>query len=92
MVPENQIKSLVVIALEHAGIERRLLILPRATERQVEAEATIQGGNVVVRLPGQFVPSMALPDPVPACVLVKRESVILEELFAVKGAYGRISR
>jgi len=35
---------------------------------------------------------MALPEPVPACVLKEQESVILEELFAVQWAYDRISR
>src|ERR1700732_5162447 len=40
IIPENLIKTLMVIAVEHAGAERGLLILPRGDQLWVEAEAT----------------------------------------------------
>ena len=39
IVLENLIKTLMVIAVEHAGAERGLLILPRGDQLWVEAEA-----------------------------------------------------
>jgi hypothetical protein len=40
IVLENLIKTLMVIAVEDAGAERGLLILPRGDQLWVEAEAT----------------------------------------------------
>ena len=35
-------------AIEQAGAERGLLILPRGTEQRIEAEATTAGDTVIV--------------------------------------------
>ncbi|HEX4510672.1 MAG TPA: histidine kinase, partial [Burkholderiaceae bacterium] len=48
---EKLIETLMAIALEHAGAERGLLILPRAGELHIEAEASTDGERgVTVRL------------------------------------------
>ena len=44
------IDTLMVTALEHAGAERGLLILPRGDELRIEAEATTVRDTVEVRL------------------------------------------
>jgi PAS domain S-box-containing protein len=76
---ENLIKSLMVISVEHAGAERGLLILPRGAEHRIEAEATIQRGNVVVHLTQQSLASAALPESVLHYVVSTREGVILDD-------------
>jgi C4-dicarboxylate-specific signal transduction histidine kinase len=50
IVLENLIKTLMVIAVEHAGAERGLLILPRGDQLWVEAEATTGLKTVEVNL------------------------------------------
>ena len=51
IVLENLIKTLMAIAVEHAGAERGLLILPRGDQLWVEAEAPTAGNTVEVSLP-----------------------------------------
>jgi len=50
MVLEKLIDRLMRAAIEHAGAERGLLIVPRGDELQMEAEATIGGEDVTVHL------------------------------------------
>ena len=49
IVLERLIDTLMRTAIEHAGAERGLLILPRGIEQRVEAEATATGDAVIVR-------------------------------------------
>ena len=49
MIQERLIDTLMLTAIEHAGAERGLLILPRGNEQQIEAEATTSGDTVSVR-------------------------------------------
>ncbi len=51
MVLEKLIDRLMRAAIEHAGAERGLLIVPRGDELHMEAEATIGGDGVTVHLP-----------------------------------------
>jgi PAS domain S-box-containing protein len=60
IVLENLIKTLMVIAVEHAGAERGLLILPRGDQLWVEAEATT-GLRVEVNLRQALVAPSELP-------------------------------
>ena len=46
IVLENLIDTLMRTAIEHAGAERGLLILPRGEEQRIEAEATTDGDTV----------------------------------------------
>ena len=48
IVLEKLIEKLMVVALEHAGAERGLLILPRDEEMRIEAEATTGRDTVEV--------------------------------------------
>jgi predicted ATPase/signal transduction histidine kinase len=87
IVLENLIKTLMVIALEHAGAERGLLVLPRGGQLWVEAEATTGLNTVEVILRQAFVASTELPDSVLQYVIRTQEPVILgdaskEELFS----------
>ena len=49
IVLEKLIDGLMRAAIEHAGAERGLLILPRGDELQIQAEATTTGEDVSVR-------------------------------------------
>ena len=82
MVFENLIKSLMVIAVENAGAERGFLILPREDEQSVEAEATIEGGAVIVHLPELPLASAALPQSIVHHVMSTGENVILDDASA----------
>ena len=61
IVLENLIKTLVAIAVEHAGAERGLLILPRGDQLWVEAEATTGLKTVEVNLRQALVSPSELP-------------------------------
>jgi PAS domain S-box-containing protein len=79
IVLENLIKSLMVTAVEHAGAERGLLILPQGAQQRIEAEATVQGGKVMVRLPQKPPSATALPDSLLRYVASTREPVIIDD-------------
>jgi PAS domain S-box-containing protein len=76
------IKTLLRIAVEHAGAERGLLILFQGDEPRIAAEATTGRGQVEVVL-RQSAPSAAeLPESVLHYVIRTRESVILDDALA----------
>ncbi|MEA2946459.1 MAG: hypothetical protein QOI40_1789, partial [Alphaproteobacteria bacterium] len=77
------IKTLLRIAIEHAGAERGLLILFPGDEPQIEAEATTTGrGEVEVTLRQTAVSPAELPESVLHYVFRTRESVILDDALA----------
>ena len=61
IVLEKLIKTLMVMAVEHAGAERGLLILPRGGELWVEAEAATGRKMVEVNLRRTLVAPSELP-------------------------------
>jgi PAS domain S-box-containing protein len=67
------------VALEHAGAERGLLILPRGDEYRIEAEVTIGTDKVKVDLRQASVTAADLPESVFRYVLRTRESVVLQD-------------
>jgi PAS domain S-box-containing protein len=73
------IKTLLRIAIEHAGAERGLLILFEGGEPRIEAEATTGRGRVEVTLRQAAVASAELPQSVLRYVIRTRESVILDD-------------
>jgi PAS domain S-box-containing protein len=79
IVLEKLIKTLMVIALEHAGAERGFLILSNDAELRVAAEARTGHDEVEVHL--QQAPIMAsdLPDSLLRHVIRTQESVILDD-------------
>jgi len=76
-VLEKLIDTLMRTAIEHAGAERGLLILQRGNEQRVEAEATISGESVVVRLKEAVV--SGVPESIIHFVTRTREHVILDD-------------
>ena len=76
------IKTLLRIALEHAGAERGLLILFQGDEPRIAAEATTGRGQVEVTLRQTAVSPAELPESVLHYVIRTRESVILDDALA----------
>ena len=77
IVLKNLIDTLMRTALEQAGAERGLLILPRGAEQRVEAEAAIAGDIMTVRLDDQVVSEAMLPVSVLHYVARTQDVVIL---------------
>jgi GAF domain-containing protein len=69
-------------AMEQAGAERALLIMPSGKEPRIEAEATTSGDTVTVCLVAEAVTERALPESVLHYVLRSREMVILDDAAA----------
>jgi PAS domain S-box-containing protein len=82
IVLEMLIDTLMRTAIEHAGANRGLLIVPRAAQLGIEAEATTAGDTVEVQLRDQPVAATMLPESVLHYVLRTRESVILDDAAA----------
>ena len=72
-------ETLMVIAVEHAGADRGLLILLRGEEPQIDAEATTGCDRVEVMLREAAVTPSELPESVLHYVIRTRESVILDD-------------
>src|SRR2546422_2322135 len=79
MVLERLIDTLMRTAIEHAGAERGVLILPRGAEQRIEAEARTSGDTVAVRLRDEAVAATTLPESIVHYVVHTRESVILDD-------------
>jgi predicted ATPase/signal transduction histidine kinase len=70
---------LMETALEHAGGERGLLILPRGEEMWIAAEATTAQDRVIVCRPNTRVAPAALPESVYHYVIRTRDRVLLDD-------------
>ena len=79
IVLEKLIDTLMRTAIEHAGAERGVLILPRGAEQRIEAEARTSGDTVAVRLRDESVAATTLPESIVHYVVHTRESVILDD-------------
>jgi PAS domain S-box-containing protein len=79
IVLENLIKTLMVIAVEHAGAERGLLILPRGDQLWVEAQATTGLKTVEVDLRQALVTPSELPLSILQYVIRTQDPVISED-------------
>src|SRR6202035_540781 len=82
IVLEKLIDTLMRTAVEHAGAERGLLILPRGGEQRTEAKATTSGDTVIVRSLDVSAAGAALPESIVQYVMRMRESVILDDASA----------
>ena len=71
--------TVMLVALEHAGAERGLLILRRGDEYRIEAEAATDRETVGVTLRQASVTSADLPESVFRYVLRTRDAVILDD-------------
>jgi len=79
IVLERLIDTLMRTALEHAGAERGLLILPRGDEHWIEAEATTRSSETKVTLRNSRVSGAELPEPVFRYVLRTKEGLLLQD-------------
>ena len=79
IVLEKLIETLMVTALEHAGAERGLLILPRGEEHWIAAEARTGRDGVEVKLRHALVTPSDLPDSLLRYAIRTQESVILDD-------------
>jgi PAS domain S-box-containing protein len=82
IVLERLIDGLMRSAIEYAGAERGLLILPRGVEQRIEAEATTSGDTIIVRLRETFVTEDEVPESVVHYALRTQENVILADASA----------
>ncbi|MGF6301395.1 PAS domain S-box-containing protein [Paraburkholderia sp. WC7.3d] len=82
IVLEKLIDTLMRTAIEQAGAERGLLILPDGGEQRIAAQASSGGDSAHVQLRDVPVSSAALPESVLYHVLRTRESVILDDAAA----------
>jgi predicted ATPase/signal transduction histidine kinase len=79
IVLEKLIKTLLIIAVEHAGAERGLLILPHGEELRIAAEARTGRDRVEVELQHALVTPSDLPDSLFRYVVRTLESVVLND-------------
>ena len=79
IVLEKLIDTLMRTAIEHAGADRGLLILPRGEDYRIEAEATISSDSVNVVLRQASVTAADLPSSVFQYVLRTKESVLVHD-------------
>jgi PAS domain S-box-containing protein len=82
IVVDELIKTLLRIAVEHAGAGRGLLILLQGDEPRIAAEATIGRGQVEVALRQTAVSPAEIPESLLHTVIRTRESVILDDALA----------
>ena len=82
IVLERLVETLLRTAIEHAGAERGLLILPRGGELSIQAEANTSGSSVTVCLRDTPVSAAELPESVVRYAARTHESVILDDAAA----------
>jgi PAS domain S-box-containing protein len=79
IVLKKLIDTLMRTAVEHAGAQRGLLILPHGLEQRIEAEATTSGNSIFVELTDIPMTGAALPGSIVQYVLRTQETVILDD-------------
>ena len=76
---DRLIETLMTIAIEHAGADRGLLVLPRDDYLRVQAEAKSAAETVNVKLIGEDTPPPELPTSILAQVRRTQQPVILDD-------------
>src|SRR6202040_2431137 len=79
---EKLVETLMRIAVEHAGANRALLILPQDAAQRIDAEATTSSEGITVRLIGSTKAHSGLPESLLKYVIRTQESVILDDAWA----------
>jgi PAS domain S-box-containing protein len=82
IVLEKLLKTLLRTALEHAGAERGLLLLPKNAELWIHAEATAQGNSVTTELRDTPIAGAELSESVVRYAARTQEIVILDNASA----------
>jgi PAS domain S-box-containing protein len=86
IVLENLIEALMRTAVEHAGAQRGLLVLPRDAGLWIEAQADTDGGAVTVALREAPIAAAELPESILQYCARTQESVIFDDASA-RGAF-----
>ena len=79
MVLERLIEKVLRTAIEHAGAQRGLLIVPRGDELHIEAEAMAVGDGVTVYLGESVNRTPSLPESVLRSVVRTQQAVLLHD-------------
>jgi predicted ATPase/GAF domain-containing protein len=79
IILEKLIDTLMRVAIEHAGAERGLLILPRGVEHRIEAQAITNSGAPSVHQRNEPVVADRLPESILNYVVRTKEPVILDD-------------
>src|SRR6202034_367838 len=79
IVLSKLIERLMTIALENAGADRGLLILPAEDDHLIQAEAKAAGDRIEVVLCEKSITGLTCPDSIVRYVIRTRESVILDD-------------
>jgi PAS domain S-box-containing protein len=79
IVLEKLFDTVMRKAMEHAGAERGLLIVPRGDELKIEAESRTSGNDVIVSLGDTSAAGAAMPESTLRYVMRTHESVILDD-------------
>ena len=82
MVLERLIEKVLRTAIEHAGAQRGLLIVPRGEELRIEAEAMAVGDRVTVLLGENVNSTSRLPESVLRSVVRTQQAVLLDDAAA----------
>jgi predicted ATPase/signal transduction histidine kinase len=82
IILEKLIDILMRTAVEHAGAERGVLVLPHGNQYRIEAEAATTGDSIVVRVPEIPAADAAVPDSLVHYVARTHESLIIEDASA----------
>jgi predicted ATPase/signal transduction histidine kinase/CheY-like chemotaxis protein len=82
IVLDSLLEKLMVIAVEHAGATRGVLVLQRGHDHRIEAEATARDETVRVRRRSSAVSSADLPESVFRFVVRARETVLLDNAWS----------
>jgi len=82
IVSDQLIDALMRAAIEYAGAERGLLVLPRREEYWIEAEATTSGSTVSVGMRKAKISAADLPESVLHYAARTKDSVLLHDALA----------
>ena len=80
MVPEKLIDKVLRTAIERAGAQRGLLIVPRGKELRIEAEAMAVEDRVAVYLGGRVDGAARVPESLLRSVVRTQRAVLLDEI------------
>jgi PAS domain S-box-containing protein len=79
IVLEKLFDTVMRKAMEHAGAESGLLIVPRGDELHIEAESRVSGNDVIVCLGDASAMAAVMPESILRYVMRTHESVILDD-------------
>ncbi|HZO40824.1 MAG TPA: AAA family ATPase, partial [Methylomirabilota bacterium] len=82
LVLDKLVETVLRTAIEHAGAERGLLLMPRGGDLSIHAEANTNGGFVTVRLREAPVLGSDLPESVVRYAARTHENIILDDASA----------